>query len=816
MLRKQPNKFYDPFLKVGLGYKNLERLKKAIAIKPKMYHGEMLHSTNLKIDSPDSEETLEDAEESRLKMRNQMVQLNYGKLNALYETFIPQQEPSVEQTYFPFPSISNDCSESKEVTSDLPIPKMPKESKLLKMFEKMGLAINDLQKRIDVTLLEDRKRRWMSDSQNSLREFYKTDVIPMFDSLSTNLKELQQELIEEMQKMLNIFESMEQKVKEKSPKENIFQNEIDRLLEVDELIEHVNQNTYAYRDVRSQNQDLLITIFELKNKIKNIEKGKNVNTKFDKSETSGTLICVTLLPKNIAVKAKKVSNTKVNADSVESSNSVRRPKSKDTKLKDKVLQNTNDKKPSAHVRKMSSSVSIDSNKRETMNSTVCQSNASVLNLCFLWKDVFLLSYEKCVTRYALSRDSKVKKVLFSTPISAKSKNLGATSVVVKSRLSVAKTPTITIKVSSALPLSPDSSQSRTLSNYMKNKITTIRKWQKWFEYQQCFNWTPKSKTAQSQSSETKRSTRVIQLIRWIINSGCLKHMTACEQGKSKKASLPPKLVSSIESKLELIHMDLCGPMRVASINGKKYVLVIVDDYSWYTWNFFGPKLLLLLALLRIDLLSLCYPTNNRDNLRKMKPKADIEDEAPQIVSPSAEQIASESNTPVLNENDDELVQEDVAEFEEIFFYNPIQTPVFGEVESSSTYHDPSNMHEFYQTHHSTDKWTKNHPIEQVISDPSKPNKSRLVAKGYGQEEGIDFEKSFTLVARLEAFRIFVAYAAHKNFPIYQLDVKVTFLNSPLKAKVFVRQPDGFVDLDFPNHVYRVKKALYGLKQAPRA
>ncbi|GKB44684.1 hypothetical protein Tco_0889626 [Tanacetum coccineum] len=126
MLRKQPNKVYDPFLKAWLGCKNPECLKKAIAAQPKMYLGEMLHSTNLKIDSHASEETLEDVKESRLKMRNKMVQLNYGKLNALYETFVPQQEPSVEQTYFSSPSTSNDCSESKEVTSDLQIIKMLK------------------------------------------------------------------------------------------------------------------------------------------------------------------------------------------------------------------------------------------------------------------------------------------------------------------------------------------------------------------------------------------------------------------------------------------------------------------------------------------------------------------------------------------------------------------------------------------------------------------------------------------------------------------------------------------------------------------
>ncbi|GJT97415.1 hypothetical protein Tco_1092933 [Tanacetum coccineum] len=159
-----------------------------------MYDGERLHSAKLTIDSPDSEETLKDAKESLLKMRNKMVQINYGKLNALYETFVPQQEFSVEQTYFSIPPTSNNGSESKEVTSDLPIPKMSKESKLLKMFDTLGVEINGLRTRIDNTLLEDRQRRWMSDSQNSLREFYKTDVILMSASLSKNLKELRRRL----------------------------------------------------------------------------------------------------------------------------------------------------------------------------------------------------------------------------------------------------------------------------------------------------------------------------------------------------------------------------------------------------------------------------------------------------------------------------------------------------------------------------------------------------------------------------------------------------------------------------------------------
>ncbi|GKF68580.1 retrovirus-related pol polyprotein from transposon TNT 1-94 [Tanacetum coccineum] len=95
-------------------------------------------------------------------------------------------------------------------------------------------------------------------------------------------------------------------------------------------------------------------------------------------------------------------------------------------------------------------------------------------------------------------------------------------------------------------------------------------------------------------------------------------------------------------------------------------------------------------------------------------------------------------------------------------------------------------------------------------------KARLVAKGYAQEEGIDFKESFAPVARLEAIRIFVAYAAHKSFPIYQMDVKTAFLNGPIKEEVYVAQPNGFIDPDHPEKVYRLRKALYGLQQALRA
>ncbi|GKF00497.1 retrovirus-related pol polyprotein from transposon TNT 1-94, partial [Tanacetum coccineum] len=147
------------------------------------------------------------------------------------------------------------------------------------------------------------------------------------------------------------------------------------------------------------------------------------------------------------------------------------------------------------------------------------------------------------------------------------------------------------------------------------------------------------------------------------------------------------------------------------------------------------------------------------------------------------------------------------------------------------------MHTFYQPHQSEHRWIKDHPLEQVRGNPSKPVQTRRQlatdpemmnfisstdsksgnssTNPFGKtEEGIDFEESFALVAHLEVVRIFIAYDAYKYFPIYQMDVKMTFFNGPLKEEVYVAQLEGFVDPDHSLNVYCLRKALYGLKQAP--
>nr|GFA48143.1 hypothetical protein [Tanacetum cinerariifolium] len=224
-----------------------------------------------------------------------------------------------------------------------------------------------------------------------------------------------------------------------------------------------------------------------------------------------------------------------------------------------------------------------------------------------------------------------------------------------------------------------------------------------------------------------------------------------------------------------------------------------------------------------------------------------------------------TNVPITSQNVDELNPDAMIDgntFVNLFANS--STSVTASLSQQNV--DPSNMHTFYQPYPHEFQWTKDHPLEQnvkeAMTDPTwidsmqeellrfkrldvwvlvpapdniSPltlkwlfknkhdeeqtvirNKSRLVVRGYRQEEGIDFEESFASVARMEAFRIFLAYAVHKSFTVFQMDVKTAFLHGFLKEDVYVCQPEGFIDADHPSHVYKLKKALYGLKQAPRA
>nr|GEU99797.1 retrovirus-related Pol polyprotein from transposon TNT 1-94 [Tanacetum cinerariifolium] len=521
--------------------------------------------------------------------------------------------------------------------------------------------------------------------------------------------------------------------------------------------------------------------------------------------------------------------------------------------------------------------------------------------------------------------------------------------------------------------------------------------------------------------------------------------SACAVDKSKKTSHKPKSEDTNQEKLYLLHMDLYGPMRVESVNGKKYILVIINDYSRFIWvkclrskdeapDFIIKFLKMIQIRLKVpvrriqtdngtefinqtlrkyyeevgishetsvarssqqnsvverhnrtlieaartmliyaqaslflwaeavatacytqnqsiirlrhgkipyellhnkllDLLylhvfgTLCYPTNDSENLRKLQPKAGIgifigyapTKKAFWIYNRRTRRIvetihvdfdeltamASEQSSlgPALNEMTPATISSGLVQkpssstsyippsrndwdflfqpmFDELLnpspsvnpqdVIPPVQAESTGLSSSTTVNQDASSpsksqttpetqssvipqdveedIHDIKVTHMGNDPLfgvpipeinsaLSSSMVWELVPRPDKvmvftlkwiykanldelgeilKNKARLVAHGYRQEEGIDFEESFALVARLEAIWIFLAYATHKNMVVYQMDGKTAFLNGNLREEVYVSQPDGFVDQDNPNYVYKLKKALYGLKQALRA
>nr|GEU62595.1 retrovirus-related Pol polyprotein from transposon TNT 1-94 [Tanacetum cinerariifolium] len=470
--------------------------------------------------------------------------------------------------------------------------------------------------------------------------------------------------------------------------------------------------------------------------------------------------------------------------------------------------------------------------------------------------------------------------------------------------------------------------------------------------------------------------------------------SSCEQGKRKRVSHPPKPVPNSRQRLHLLHMDLCGPMRIASINGKRYVLVIVDDYSRYTWvqflrskdeapeviKTFLKRISILLQspviIIRIEndtefkylvlkeyfdsvgishqvssvrtpqqngvverknwtlveaaktilifsraplflwaeaIATVCftqnrsiihchfnktpyelingrkpdisflhvfealfYLKNDREDIGKLGAKGDIGF----FIGYSADSCAygifnrrTKEIMETMNMSFDELLE---MAFEHRSSKPKLQSMTYGQISSGldlnyalstittqqltegeldllfeAMYDDyiggqlsatprtdsATQAHQVRQTSTTSTSIANTAPMPTNSSSqatyfpiPSQDifknkndekntvirNKSRLVVRGYRQEEGLDFEESFALVARMEAIRIFLAYDAHKSFTVFQTDVKTALLHGTLKEDVYVCQPKGFIDADHPSHVYKLKKALYGLKQAPRA
>nr|GEU79325.1 putative reverse transcriptase domain-containing protein [Tanacetum cinerariifolium] len=432
--------------------------------------------------------------------------------------------------------------------------------------------------------------------------------------------------------------------------------------------------------------------------------------------------------------------------------------------------------------------------------------------------------------------------------------------------------------------------------------------------------------------------RMFDLKGKIIASSESESQSDCFKGKSKRASHPPKPIPNSRQRLHLLHMDLCGLMRIASINEKRYVLVIMDDYSRYTWVQFlrskdeAPEVIKTF-LKRITVLLQSHVIIIRINngtefknqvLKEYFDSVGISHQMSSVQTPQQNGVVERKNqtlveaartmlifsraslflwaeaiaTAVYNRRTKKIMDTMNVSFDELSvmaFEQPsskprLQSMTSGQISSgldltyaSSTittqqptegkldllfeamYDDyiggqpsatprtdvdelnsqqqhvpqqenqapiqpetiPDNVlnamfdaNTFVNlfatpstsaTESSSSQYNKHNEEKTIIQ-----NKSRLVVRGYRQQEGIDFKESFAPVAIMEAIRIFLAYAAHKLFTVFQMDVKTTFLHGALKEDIYLCQPKGFIDADHLSHVFKLKKALYGLKQAPRA
>nr|GEX91753.1 putative copia-type Pol polyprotein [Tanacetum cinerariifolium] len=402
--------------------------------------------------------------------------------------------------------------------------------------------------------------------------------------------------------------------------------------------------------------------------------------------------------------------------------------------------------------------------------------------------------------------------------------------------------------------------------------------------------------------------------------------SACEQRKIHRKHHKSKTASVSNKPLYLLHMDLCGPMRVQSINGKRHVLVVVDDYSRYTWVFFfhskdeaSEVIIFFIKKTQVNL-QLQVQRVRTDNGTEFKNKtlAKFFDEFMKSSSTNvetsinnevfheiSESFQGESSSSSLNDDVQQSLKEvilpetntqsipinmipngDEASTSHNVFNERLEDAYF---DASTSFHDPSNVQTFYQPYPHEKKWTKDHLLHKIIGEPKSSvrtrgqlansclfscllssiepanvaealrdtdwvsvmqkeldqfarlkvwrlvprpkgksvinnkwifknkkdesslvirNKARLVAVGYSQQEGIDYDEIFAPVARIEAIRLFLAYATHKDFTVFQMDFKTSFLNGILKEEVYVGQPPGFVSKQYPDHVYALDKALY--------
>ncbi|GJQ96918.1 integrase, catalytic region, zinc finger, CCHC-type containing protein [Tanacetum coccineum] len=971
MLGPKPLSVYDQQLKHGLGYPNPYTLKQAISKCPKLYVASSLGNLEIPLNVRDSEDTLEDAFKSQQKMTEKMNDpiavankqscwtINYKKLNALYEDFVPQKELSVEQKYFPSSSIpSVKIPVSKNMPSESPLIK--ELDKIKGCFEKLSLLIQQNCKRASIF--------YTSPAEIEINDFCQDQVKPILNELKVYLECFQNLFQRDIKEMKDVFESTESELDELQKQNDLLKDQlleaslkqdvelcvlinlecVDKILNVE--LQKVKKKSFEIQEglqarikilekdaqkCEKQSVDFQLKLQHEKEKQKWDSNSKNKTTipldyswisKMKKLEDENVS-----LDFNVQSLIKERDNAKMEYKNL--FDLIKKTRSQTQKEMDELIVHVSEKTYAygairAKNRDLLSAISEKNKQTDNTSADVIPNKENVIDvdvanaskaktlLCVsCMKNVLIPCHDKCVAKHKLNVRSNVRRtfsinsrppkssettfVALKTRFSEKktqSKTLDTTFVVSKSKIGVESASKAKDKVSNASRIKQRKLRDKPLNTFIKNKIRTSRIWQKLFESQPNVIWTPVSIKLNVHNIRSSEKPSV-SVKKWVVKlPSCPCVVSSCVAVHTRYNKTPYELLRGRKLNIAYFHVfgSLCYPTNDRDDLGKMKLKADIGVFIGYSETSTGfriynrrTKMIMETIHVKFDELTVmasehdCLEPelqrfnyhNSSENSMNTLSKEDLDNLFSLMFEDYFEKASSNTTinsaaqpTQVHEESSstssifsDEFNQEDSAAFDGNTQFVPYNPPSNREIESSSMALEPSNVQNFHQVQPSTHIWTKDHPLDQVIGDPSKPvmthqqlqtdsevcmyaltvstiepknikeamvdhkvkniivlkwlwknkcdaknivvqNKTRLMAKGYKQEEGIDFEESFAHVARLEAVRMFIAYAAHKNITIFQMDVKTDFLNGPLKEEVYVSQPEGFIDPKFLDHV----------------
>ncbi|GJR98721.1 retrovirus-related pol polyprotein from transposon TNT 1-94 [Tanacetum coccineum] len=814
MLTK-PQVFYDDTHKQALGYQNPFYLKKAQRIKPTLYDGIVISKKHDVISVVGEEETLILEEDSRSKMlakqndpflkekKINISPIDYKKLNRLAEDFrkhfIPQMQLSAEQAFW-LP-LSNPKSKQLDIIQtpvEIVVPKeLPKISLVKTSFKKLKNHLASFDKVVKVRTTPDAITEGSWGFKHT-KKVFKEEVIPFINSLRVSFKDFENGLHSELNEVKMVFNQMEATVDQCSVDKKYFDIQKKELsLDNDRLLDHI-----ICQDVMSivmHADSVLANVLPADNRCL-----VNDNLEIERLEQENDHLFELLLSQDIVHIC--VNSLATRNDCCEMHKIDLEP------LAPKVLNNRD-----AHIDYIKHSWEHVNTLREIVEhaKALRHLDSDLDSACKTVQRIQeVLVYVKA-TCPSLTKHSE--KLVVVTPLNKNKKvrwkPTGQTFTVVENMCPLTRI---------------------TSTNVVTHKKTT-------------------SKSVITQNLEVKGSNASDVPSSSLVDFSALCYPTNDNEDLGK---LKPKADIGI-------FVGYAPAKKAFRIYNKRTRLITgtihvdFDELTATAYEQFslgpGPQLLTPGTLSSRLVPNPPSPTPYEPPTKKdwdilfqlmfyeyFNPPPSVSSLVPAVVTPvPADSTSSPSSTLVDQDapspSTSQTPQESqsliaspgvVEEFHDIevahldnnsFFGVPIPEPNFEE--SSLRDVISTNVHLVNQPPKHLSKWTKDHLLDNVKLDELGgvlKNKARLVARGYHQEEGINFEESFALVARLKAIRIFIAYATYMNTIVYQMDFKTTFLNGILHEELYVCQPDGFVDQDNLNPMCKLKKALYGLKQTPRA